>query len=196
MRPGGLSLLVPPQEADWTMMLDTYDRVDLTGPWAGFGFSGQTHVHARRKNATSRRHEVLVPDVQHRSGMGADDGRGTASSRPGPQGDQENPRARGSWKALCHKGSEIEMLELERSLPSRSAASWQRKAVVSAGWRGVPPIDRRWSVGRVGHEVHGAGEALSVGAVPLHPTGHLHAAWTMLSQWLDMANERCTPAAS
>ncbi|CEE78680.1 conserved hypothetical protein [Xanthomonas citri pv. citri] len=40
MRPGGLSLLVPPQEADWTMTLDTYDRVDLTGPWAGFGFQG------------------------------------------------------------------------------------------------------------------------------------------------------------
>ncbi|MCF5955395.1 phage protein, partial [Xanthomonas perforans] len=22
------------------MTLDTYDRVDLTGPWAGFGFQG------------------------------------------------------------------------------------------------------------------------------------------------------------
>ncbi len=40
VRPGGLSMLVPPQEADWTMTLDTYDRVDLTGPWAGFGFQG------------------------------------------------------------------------------------------------------------------------------------------------------------
>ncbi|WP_321824125.1 DUF3653 domain-containing protein, partial [Xanthomonas citri] len=29
------------QEADWTMMLDTYDRVDLTGPWAGFGFQAR-----------------------------------------------------------------------------------------------------------------------------------------------------------
>lgn len=40
VRPGGLSMLVPPQEADRTMTLDTYDRVDLTGPWAGFGFQG------------------------------------------------------------------------------------------------------------------------------------------------------------
>ncbi|MGN5567043.1 hypothetical protein GS645_22765, partial [Xanthomonas hortorum pv. gardneri] len=23
------------------MKLDTYDRVDLTGPWAGFGFQGE-----------------------------------------------------------------------------------------------------------------------------------------------------------
>ncbi|WP_139370939.1 DUF3693 domain-containing protein, partial [Xanthomonas cissicola] len=29
VRPGGLSMLVPPQEADRTMTLDTYDRVDL-----------------------------------------------------------------------------------------------------------------------------------------------------------------------
>ncbi|WP_355584377.1 DUF3653 domain-containing protein [Xanthomonas cannabis] len=33
-------MVVPPQEADRTMQLDTYERVDLTGPWAGFGFQG------------------------------------------------------------------------------------------------------------------------------------------------------------
>ncbi|WP_432767028.1 DUF3653 domain-containing protein [Xanthomonas campestris] len=33
-------MVVPPQEADRTMQLDTYDHVDLTGPWAGFGFQG------------------------------------------------------------------------------------------------------------------------------------------------------------
>ncbi|PPT86402.1 hypothetical protein XarzCFBP7410_04240 [Xanthomonas arboricola pv. zantedeschiae] len=32
-------MLVPPQEAD-RMTIDTYERVDLTGPWAGFGFQG------------------------------------------------------------------------------------------------------------------------------------------------------------
>ncbi|QIE20404.1 hypothetical protein IXO704_015860 [Xanthomonas oryzae pv. oryzae] len=31
------------------------------------------------------------------------------------------------------------------------------------------PTERVWSGVHVGHEVHGAGEALSVGAMPLHP---------------------------
>ncbi|MGD3338169.1 DUF3653 domain-containing protein [Xanthomonas citri pv. citri] len=34
-------MLVPPQEADRTMTIDTYDRVDLTGPWAGFGLQAR-----------------------------------------------------------------------------------------------------------------------------------------------------------
>ncbi|MGV7186119.1 DUF3693 domain-containing protein [Xanthomonas axonopodis] len=43
VRPGGLSMLVPPQEADRTMTLDTYDRVDLTG----VTISRSDRMHAR-----------------------------------------------------------------------------------------------------------------------------------------------------
>ncbi|AWK18479.1 DUF3693 domain-containing protein [Xanthomonas oryzae pv. oryzae] len=42
----GLLLQPTPQEADWTMTFDTYERVDLTGPWAGDCRAGNAPVPA------------------------------------------------------------------------------------------------------------------------------------------------------
>ncbi|WP_447906880.1 hypothetical protein [Stenotrophomonas geniculata] len=40
--------------------IDPHDRIDLTGPWAGFGFQAG--------------HNLVVPDLQHCAGMATDDG--------------------------------------------------------------------------------------------------------------------------
>nr|WP_266104513.1 hypothetical protein [Xanthomonas campestris] len=42
-----------------------------------FWFPGASILHARRPGYRSGRNAVLVADLQHRAGMGADDGRGT-----------------------------------------------------------------------------------------------------------------------
>nr|WP_234805564.1 hypothetical protein [Xanthomonas citri] len=60
-----------------------------------FWFPGTPILHSRRTGHRSGRNAVLVADLQHRAGMGTDDGRGTAArlARPASRGDLPAGRA-------------------------------------------------------------------------------------------------------
>ena len=102
----------PQQGRDRSMIgMDLHDRIDKTGPWAGFGFQGR-HMFTRRSPARTLRHGLVVADLRHRPGMAVDDGGSSAADAP----------IGSSPKATSCKG-------FQRHLPARRLEETQRKAV-------------------------------------------------------------------
>ncbi|WP_428003940.1 hypothetical protein [Xanthomonas oryzae] len=85
------------------MTFDTYERVDLTGPWAGFDFQGHRFFTPENYDIEPLRHAVLGADLRHRTGVVAADVRRTQYAL----GDPAN--------AYCHQVSGVAFVSRRRN---------------------------------------------------------------------------------